>query len=111
MLVSTIAYMEESPLIAAPQIDVLGIGNVVAFRERAMETPLNERDILLFACRGEILVSASYWITKARILIVSRRIIQQSPIGLRPGGTILLSYRAARRLCILSVRAATYFYS
>ncbi|KAK0435117.1 uncharacterized protein EV420DRAFT_1653414 [Desarmillaria tabescens] len=38
-------------------IGVFGFENVKALRERALETPLNERDAMLLACEGEVLRS------------------------------------------------------
>ncbi|PBK90502.1 hypothetical protein ARMGADRAFT_1082752 [Armillaria gallica] len=36
-------------------INLIDFANVTMFRDRAMEAPLNERDILLLACEGEVL--------------------------------------------------------
>ncbi len=63
-LVSAIAYMKGSPLIATSQIRVFGFEAVVAFRNRVIENPLDKRGALLLACEGEVLVSASNSITK-----------------------------------------------
>ncbi len=58
-LVSAIAYTKGSPLIATSQIEIFGFETVVAFRDKAMESPLDERCVLLLACEGEVLVSIS----------------------------------------------------
>ncbi|KAK0433239.1 hypothetical protein EV421DRAFT_1910235 [Armillaria borealis] len=36
-------------------INLFGYGNVMSFRDKAMENPLNERAVLLLACEGEVL--------------------------------------------------------
>ncbi len=63
-LACTIAYMKGSPLIATSQIGLFGYRNVMYFRDKAMENPLNKRAVLLLACEGEVLVSTSNRITK-----------------------------------------------
>ncbi len=47
-LVSAIAYTKRSPLIATSEIEALGFEKVVAFRDRAMESPLNKGDAVVF---------------------------------------------------------------
>ncbi len=69
ILVNEIAYTKGSPLIATSQIDIFGFGNVAA----AMEVPLNERDVLLFACEGEVLVSMSNSITQLGNSLVAEK--------------------------------------
>ncbi len=63
-LACTIAYMKGSSLIATLQIGLFGYRNVMYFRDKAMENPLNKRAVLLLACEGEVLVSTSNRITK-----------------------------------------------
>ncbi len=63
-LACTIAYTKGSPLIATSQIGLFGYRNVMSFRDKAMENPLNKRAVLLLACEGEVLVSTSNSITK-----------------------------------------------
>ncbi|PBK62451.1 hypothetical protein ARMSODRAFT_605595 [Armillaria solidipes] len=63
-LVSTTVFSKRSPLIATLQIDLFGFEDVTAFRDKAMETPMNERDAMMLAYEGEVLVSGSNSITE-----------------------------------------------
>ncbi|PBK62453.1 hypothetical protein ARMSODRAFT_964143 [Armillaria solidipes] len=88
-LVSTVAIMEGSPLIATSQIDLFGFGNITAFRNRAMETPLNEREAMMLAYEGEVLVSESnslqnwraHWEQNNRVAVTERVAAWKSEIS------------------------------
>ncbi|KAK0221097.1 hypothetical protein EDD85DRAFT_983313 [Armillaria nabsnona] len=54
-------YTLGSPLIATSQIDLFGFGNVTAFRSRAMENPLSQREAMMLAYEGEVLNWRAHW--------------------------------------------------
>ncbi len=68
-LVSTTVYSKGSPLIATSQIDVFSSGNVTAFRNRVMETLWNEREAMMLAYEGEVLVNELNSMTELESLL------------------------------------------
>ncbi|SJL13959.1 uncharacterized protein ARMOST_17411 [Armillaria ostoyae] len=59
--------------LASTTIDLPGLGNVTAFRNRAMKIPLNERELMMLAYEGEVLMTVTERVTAWRSAITVAR--------------------------------------